>query len=97
MTFDNKTDEYYFNNKLKGIRKGIYYFRDIIRQDWTEEIEKILLKEYVDGTATEQVKKALVDYYTSEITLQKKTINDVPEEIRDYISQIIKENENILN
>ena len=61
MTKEERDKEFY-DIILSNIRKGIYKFRDVGPKVWKKEYEEIFLKEIEEGTATDIVKKALIDF-----------------------------------
>lgn len=76
-----------FEKRLDEIRRGLYTFNEIGRVDTKKEMADILIKEYIDGTLTEAGTTALVKYYQDQINVFKRiTISDVPEPIRELVS-----------
>ena len=93
MLSENKNgqnQEYWKEIYTKNIRAGVYSFRTI--PDWKtkNEVRDELLKEVIDGTATEIVIKALVDHHVNMINRGRMTIDEVHDVIRDKVKEALK-------
>ena len=73
-----------FERRLDEIKRGIYSFREIGNRNTKKEIAEILLKEYDDGTITDNALNSLINYYIDEIKIFKK-IDKIPENIKSLV------------
>lgn len=72
--------------RLIEIRKGIHSFREVGNIKVKKEIANILVKEYENGTITDNALNSLIDYYIDQINIFKRiNIVDVPESIRNKV------------
>lgn len=91
MTKEERDKEFY-DIILSNIRKGIYKFRDVGPKVWKKEYEEIFLKEIEEGTATDIVKKALIDYKIDQLNKQQISFDDISPLIKDEVIKQINSN-----
>ena len=85
-------EQFFFDQKLDNIKRGIYTFKDIGNKEWINEIEKILLDDVSNGDISEKAKSSLIVHQIRLINNHEKTIDEVDEIIRDLVKERIEKN-----
>lgn len=84
---ENQESLNWMNRFESGIRKGMYKFSDVGVREWKEKIKDHFMVEINDGTATDRVINATVEYFCDQIKRKRITIEDVPEVLREKVKE----------
>lgn len=79
-----------YQKRLAEIRRGRYTFNEVGDINVKNEMASILVKEYEDGSITDEALKSLINHYKDQIKIFKRiTIDDIPEPVRNLVAEII--------
>lgn len=81
--------EFNLDERIDMVRQGKYSFSYLINNDLKEEVEKMFIEEYKNGTLPDSGYKELLAYELTKISRENYSIDNVPKEIRDKIEELI--------
>lgn len=93
MNKDDLTDIYksIYDVRIAEIRRGVYGLGIFIQKRLRDKAEAELLEDFKNNNITQDALDALVTYQVLQMEIGKRTIDDVPEELKELVLKKIEE------
>ena len=84
-------DKSIYDVRIEDIRRGVYGLGIFIQKKLRDRAEAELLEDFRNNRITSYAKDALITYQVLQMEIGKRTIEDIPEELKELVLNKIEE------